>query len=143
MLTKRVIPFAVPREKVTSGEAWPQRLVVQIGRDRELLRLRAKIIHSAGYTVHSIFPEEATAEVRKTLGGRVWVFCHTLEFYELALLATAIRNSCPADKLLRLTGLNNTQQPVDLFDEWLDSVRGVDELLQVVGRLVKRSSLSH
>jgi hypothetical protein len=116
---------------------------VQIGRDRELLRLRAKIIHSAGYTVHSIFPEEATATVRKVSGGRVWVFCHTLEFYELALLAVAIRSSCPADKLLRLTGLNaDIQQPQELFDELLDSVRGVDQLLQVVGRLVKQSALS-
>jgi hypothetical protein len=139
MLPRRVIPFTEPSEKVSPGAARPQ--LVQIGRDRELLRLRAKIIHSAGYTVHSIFPDEATAAVRKTLGGRVWIFCHTLEFYELALLAVAIRNSCPADKLLRLTGLNDIQQPQGLFDELLDSVRGVDELLQVVGRLVKQSAL--
>jgi hypothetical protein len=139
MLPKRVIPFTEPSEQGSPGGARPQ--LVQIGRDRELLRLRAKIIHSAGYTVHSIFPDEATAAVRKTLGGRVWVFCHTLEFYELALLAVAIRNSCPADKLLRLTGLNDIQQPQGLFDELLDSVRGVDELLHVVGRLVKQSSL--
>jgi hypothetical protein len=140
MLPRRVIPFAEPSEKVSLSAAWPQ--LVQIGRDRELLRLRAKIIHSAGYTVHSIFPDEATAVVRKTRGGRVWVFCHTLEFYDLALLAVAIRSSCPADKLLRLTGLNDIQQPQGLFDELLDAVRGVDELLQVVGRLVKQSALS-
>jgi hypothetical protein len=141
MLPRRVIPIAEPSEKVSSGAAGPQ--LVQIGRDRELLRLRAKIIHSAGYTVHSVFPEEATATVRKVSGGRVWVFCHTLEFYELALLAVAIRSSCPADKLLRLTGLNaDIQQPQELFDELLDSVRGVDQLLQVVGRLVKQSALS-
>jgi hypothetical protein len=69
MLPRRVIPFTEPSEKVSPGAARPQ--LVQIGRDRELLRLRAKIIHSAGYTVHSIFPDEATAAVRKTLGGRV------------------------------------------------------------------------
>jgi hypothetical protein len=140
MLPRSVIPFAEPSEKVSSGAAGPQ--LVQIGRDRELLRLRAKIIHSAGYTVHSIFPDEATARVRKVSGGRVWVFCHTLEFHELALLAVAIRSSCPADKLLRLTGLNaDIQQPQELFDELLDAVRGVDELLQAVGRLVKQSAL--
>jgi hypothetical protein len=138
MLPRRVIPFAVPSEKVSSGAARPQ--LVQIGRDRELLRLRAKIIHSAGYTVHSISPDEATATVRNVSGSRVWLFCHTLEFHELALLAVAIRSSCPADKLLRLTGLNDIQQPQGLFDEWLDSVRGVDELLQVVGRVVKQSA---
>jgi hypothetical protein len=139
MLLRRVIPFAEPTDKVSAGGARPQ--LVQVGRDRELLRLRAKIIHSAGYTVHSIFPEEATATVRNVSGGRVWVFCHTLEFYELATLAVAIRNSCPADKLLRLTGLSDIQQPQGLFDEWLDSVRGVDQLLHTVGRLVKRSAL--
>ncbi|HXP10368.1 MAG TPA: hypothetical protein VN828_17840 [Acidobacteriaceae bacterium] len=142
MLPKRVIPFAEPRVKVSLEDALPQRLVVQIGRDRELLRLRAKLIHSSGYTVHSIFPEEATAEVRKTLGSRVWVFCHTLEFYELTLLAVAIRNSCPADRLLRLAGLNNMQQPQGLFDGWLDSVRGVDELLRAVDRMMKQPALS-
>jgi hypothetical protein len=141
MLLRRVNPFAEPSEKVSSGAAPPQ--LVQIGRDRELLRLRAKIIHYAGYFVHSISPDEATATVRNVSGGRVWVFCHTLEFYELALLAAALRNSCPADKLLRLTGLHDIQQPQGLFDELLDSVRGVDELLQVVGRLVKQSALSH
>jgi hypothetical protein len=140
MLPRRVIPFAEPSEKVSPGPVRPQ--LVQVGRDRELLRLRAKIIHSAGYTVHSIFPGEATATIRKVSGGRVWVFCHTLEFYELALLAVGIRHSCPADKLLRLTGLNDIQQPQGLFDEWLDSVRGVDELLHVVGRLVEPPALS-
>jgi hypothetical protein len=140
MLLRRVIPFAEPSEKVSASAARPQ--LVQIGHDRELLRLRAKIIHSAGYTVHSIFPDEATATVRKVSGSRVWVFCHTLEFYELALLAVAIRNSCPADKLLRLIGLSGIQQPQGLFDELLDSVRGVDELLQVVGRLVKQSTVT-
>jgi hypothetical protein len=140
MSPRRVIPFAVLSEKVFSGAARPQ--LVQVGRDRELLRLRAKIIHSAGYTVYSIFPDEATATVRNVSGSRVWVFCHTLEFYELALLAVAIRSSCPADKLLRLTGPNDIQHPQGLFDEWLDSVRGVDQLLQVVGRLVKQSALS-
>ncbi len=139
MLPRRVIPFAQPSEKVSPGAARPP--LVQVGRDRELLRLRAKIIHSAGYTVHSIFPDEATATVCKVSGSMVWVFCHTLEFYELALLAVAIRHSCPADKLLRLTGLNDIQQPQGLFDELLDSVRGVDELLQVVGRLAKQSAL--
>ena len=59
-----------------------------------------------------MFPDEATAEVQKERGGRVWVFCHTLELYELALLAVAIRNSCPSDKLLRLSGLNDVEQPL-------------------------------
>ena len=135
MLPRRVIPFKEPSEKVSLGTARPQ--LVQIGRDRELMRLRAKIIHSAGYTVHSIFPEEATATVRNVSGGRVWVFCHTLEFYELALLAVAIRRERPADRLLRLSGLNDIRQVPGLFDELLEPVKGVDDLLRVVGNLAK------
>jgi hypothetical protein len=144
MLPRSVIPFAEPREKVSPGGT--QRLVVQIGRDRELLRLRAKIIHAAGHPIHSFLPDEATAEVRKPRGDRVWVFCHTLEFYELAVLGVAIRSSSPADKLLGLTSPSDMHQPQGvpqgLFDELLDAVLGVDELLHVVGRLVKQPALS-
>ena len=102
MLAGRVISFTEPRDPHFQFAGAPS-IVIQIGRDQELLRLRAKIISSAGYTVHSMTPDQATAEVRKDTRPKVWVFCHTLEFYELALLAVAIRNSWPADKLLRLS----------------------------------------
>ena len=112
--------------------------VLQIGRDQELLRLRAKIISCAGYAVQSMTPDQVPAEIRKACGPRVWVFCHTLDFYELALLAVAIRNSHPADKLLRLTSLNDTQQAPGLFDELLEPIVGVDELLRAVAALAQR-----
>jgi hypothetical protein len=99
--------------------------------------LRAKIISSAGYTVQSMSPDQVPAEIRKAPGPRVWVFCHTLDSYELALLAVVIRNARPADKLLRLTGLNDTQQAPGLFDELLEPIMGVDELLRVVAALAQ------
>jgi len=105
------------------------------------LRLRAKIISCAGYTVQSLTPDHVPAQVRETGGPRVWVFCHTLDFYELALLAVAIRNSYPEDKLLRLTSLNDTQQAPGLFDELLEPIMGVDELLRVVAALAQRPSV--
>jgi hypothetical protein len=111
--------------------------VVQIGRDEELLRLRAKVLSAAGYTVYSMAPDEATAELKKTRGACVWVFCHTLEFYELALLAVAIRKERSTDKLLRLTGLNDIRQVPVLFDELLEPVKGVDDLLRAVADLAK------
>ncbi len=102
MLPGRVLPFV---ERVDACSQATERfcIVVQVGRDRELLRLRARIIQSAGHSVHSVTPDEAVAEVQKARAAQVWVFCHTLEFYELALLAVAIRQSRPADKLLRLS----------------------------------------
>jgi hypothetical protein len=115
-------------------------MVVQIGRDPELLHLRARIISSAGYTVHSVSPNEATAEIRKARAGQVWVFCHTLEFYELALLAAAVRNNCPKDKLLRLSGLNEIELAPGLFDELFEPVNGVEDLLQVVAALADEAS---
>jgi hypothetical protein len=137
MLPRRIIPFINPTKSCRQGTERPQ-AVLQVGRDRELLRLRAKIISCAGYTVQSMTPDQVPAEIRETPGPRVWVFCHTLDFYELALLAVAIRNSHPADKLLRLTSLNDTQQAPGLFDELLEPIMGVDELLRVVAALAQR-----
>jgi hypothetical protein len=133
MLPGRVLPFLIP----VDHPAEQQNTIVQIGRDEELLRLRAMVISSAGYTVHSMTPDQATRELQKAQGARVWVFCHTLEFYELALLAVAIRRERPADRLLRLSGLNDIRQVPGLFDELLEPVKGVDDLLRVVGNLAK------
>jgi hypothetical protein len=137
MLPGRVIPFLVPVDPPYSAAEAPS-IVVQIGRDEELLRLRAMVISSAGYTVHSMTPDRATAELKKAEGARVWVFCHTLEFYELALLAVAVRKERPTDKLLRLTGLNDSRQVPGLFDELLEPVKGVDDLLRMVTDLAKQ-----
>ena len=137
MLPRRVIPF-INRSNSRRQNADRPQTVFQIGRDQELLRLRAKIISCAGYTVQSMTPDQVPAEVRKASGPRVWVFCHTLDSYELALLAVAIRNRHPADKLLRLTGLNDIGQAPGLFDELLEPIMGVDELLRVVAALAQR-----
>jgi hypothetical protein len=141
MLSGRIIPFVPFGDRHCEG-AEPPQIVIQIGRDRELLRLRAKVIGSAGYTVYSMTPDETTAEIRKARGARVWLFCHTLEFYELALLAVAIRSSWPEDKLLRLNGLNDMGQAPGLFDELLEPVQGVDDLIRAVAELAKQSSAS-
>jgi hypothetical protein len=101
------------------------------------LRLREKIISCAGYTVQSMTPDQVTAEIRKAHGPRIWVFCHTLDFYELALLAVAVRNAHPADKLLRLTRLNDIGQAPGLFDELLEPIKGVDDLLRVLAALAQ------
>ncbi len=136
MLPGRVLPFLTP---VKPSDSAPEesKSVVQVGRDRELLRLRAMVISKAGYTVHSMTPDQVTAELKKADGLRVWVFCHTLEFYELALLGVAVRTERPADKLLRLTGLNDVQLP-GLFDELLEPIKGVDDLLRMVAVLARQ-----
>ena len=139
MLAKRVIPFTGTGDPHSEVAGRPQ-MVIQIGRDQELLRLRARIFSSAGYTVYSMTPNEATAEIRKVRSPQIWLFCHTLESYELALLAVAVRSSRPGDKLLRLTGLNDSVLAPGLFDELFEPVNGVDDLLQVVAGLAKQAS---
>jgi hypothetical protein len=136
MLPGRVIPFTLPADPPCSTAERPN-IVVQIGRDGELLRLRAKVMSSAGLTVHSMTPDQATRELKSAQGVRVWVFCHTLEFYELALLAVAIRKDRPSDKLLRLAGLNDIRQVPGLFDELVEPVMGVDDLLRLVAALAQ------
>jgi hypothetical protein len=135
MLPGRVIPFTASESPSHGAERIHK--VLQIGRDGELLRLRAKVLCSAGYTVHSMTPDQAPAELSKANGTLVWVFCHTLEFYELALLAVAIRNGRPADKLLRMNNLNDIGQLPGLFDGFLEPAHSVDKLLQAVGDLAK------
>jgi hypothetical protein len=87
-------------------------------------------------------PDQVPVEIRETCGPRVWVFCHTLDFYDLALLAVAIRNSHPADKLLRLSGLDDTGQAPGLFDQLLEPITGIDELLRVVAALAQHPPVS-
>ena len=139
MLPGRVIPFSGRSHPQSRLGGQPQ-FVVQIGRDAELLRLRARIISSAGYTVHSMTPDQAVAEIRNARAAQVWVFCHTLEFYELALLAVAVRNCRPEDKLLRLTGLNDPQMAPGLFDELFEPINDIDDLLRAVADLANQPS---
>ena len=132
----RVIPFSLPIDPLPSPHSDQPNIVVQIGRDEELLRLRAMVMTTAGYTVHSMTPDQANGELKKVQGIRVWVFCHTLEFYELALLALAIRKERPVDKLLRLSGLNDIRQVPGLFDDLLEPVKGVDDLLELLWKIL-------
>lgn len=139
MLQGRLLPFTdtcLPHDRLTR----PLQRVVQIGRDEELLRLRAKLIDSAGFTVLSLSPDEAPAEVRRGLRSKVWLFCHTLEIYELAVLAAAVRNQCPGDKLLRMTGLDDIAERSGLFDELIKPLDGVDDLLRAVTDLARQAS---
>jgi hypothetical protein len=141
MLPAKVIPInssTTPDPLAAQG----RQIVSQVGRDQELMRLRARVLGTAGYTVHSMTPNKAVSEVRRPGAPHVWVFCHTLEFYEVALLAVAIRDSRPGDKLLRLAGLVDIAQAPGLFDQLLEPVKGVDDLLRAVDDLAKASSLS-
>ena len=137
MPPRRVIPF-INRSNTRPRGAERHQTVIQIGRDEELLRLRAKIITCAGYKVQSMTPDQVPAEIREARRPRVWVFCHTLDFCELALLAVAIRARHPADMLLRLTSLNDIQQAPGLFDVLLEPITGVEELLRAVAALAQR-----
>jgi hypothetical protein len=64
MLPGRVLPFVEPVDPYSQATE-RFRIIVQVGRDQELLRLRATVIRSAGHSVHSVTPDEAVAEVRK------------------------------------------------------------------------------
>jgi hypothetical protein len=109
--------------------------VIQIGRDEEVSRFRAIFLASAGYTVRSLKPEQATRELGRDRGAKIWLLCHTLQFHESALLAALIRGQAPADKLLRVISLHSMVETAELFDELLEPVGSVDVLLRTVAQL--------
>jgi hypothetical protein len=142
MLPGRVIPFTEQSHPFSEIPQQPP-TVVLVGRDSELLSLRARVIGDAGYVVQFITPDHAAAELRKARSAQLWVFCQTLEFYDLLVLAVAIRRSWPQHKLVRLTGFDDIGRVPGLFDESLEPVTGVDDLLRVIGNLAKQSFRSN
>ena len=135
----RVIPFlsALDRSHQATGE---DDLIVQVGRDKELCRLRGRVISSAGFQVRSVSPEELARELQSPRDARVWLFCHTLEFYEHEVLAAAVRRSRPSAKLLRLKGIHPVGSMTELFDQSLEASESVDTLLWVVSCLARREA---
>jgi hypothetical protein len=130
----KVILFSASADPRTPSGGQPP-VVVQIGRDEELLRLRALNISAAGYCVHSMTPNQVAAELEHADAFRVWVFCNTLESYELAMLALGIRYARPGDKLLRLSSPNDTALVTGFFDELLNPMKSVEDLLRTVADL--------
>ena len=131
MIPGRVIPFSQQSDRCQTS-ARTLLSIVQVSGDRELSRLREKVLVSAGHSVLSIRPDELAAASTVSREPRVWIFCHTIEFYELASMAVTVRRMRPADKLLLLTGLNDTGQVPIAFDGRLDPVAGLTGLLQTV-----------
>ncbi len=115
-------------------------LVLQVSRDQELAKLRAKVIGAAGFSVRSFIPEQIEPAFQANYGDRVWVFCHTLETYEHAALAVAVRRRWPAAKLLRLKGISGFGQAAGLFDYSLEASDTIDTLLRVIADLAHRSA---
>jgi hypothetical protein len=140
MPSGRFVPFAEPAGPRSLAADAPYQ-IVQVGRDRELLHLRGRIISAAGYSVVSLAPSEATEEIPRARDATVWLFCHTLEFYELSPLAVSIRRRRRHDKLLRLAGLDDVGLPPGVFDGLLDPLEGVDDLLQMVASLAKQATV--
>jgi hypothetical protein len=134
MVPARVIPFTSPGNiNSHRGQA-----VIQISRDEELSRLRAVFLGNTGYAVYSFEPDQASWELRRDRGAKIWLLCHTLQFHEAALLAAEIRGHSPADKLLRLISLHSMTEAFELFDESLEPVGSVDELLRTVAGLARQ-----
>ena len=65
MLSGRVIPFSLPLVPPCSAVEQAN-VVVQIGRDEELLQLRAKVMSSAGLTVTSMTPDQAPGNSKES-----------------------------------------------------------------------------
>ena len=126
MAQRRLIPFDAAEKQPRYAE------VVQLSRDPHLSELRARVLASAGLQVHSVSPEEIGKQFEVSQPPQIWIFCHSIDFHEFVALAALVRRVHPADKLLRLCGLDDMLAPSRLVDHSLEPPTTVDELLRAV-----------
>ena len=126
MAQKKLIPFEVEEKQPRYAT------VIQLSRDPHLSGLRARVLASAGLQVCSVFPDEIGTQLAGSQSPQIWIFCHSIHFHEFVALAAIVRRTHPEDKLLRLSGLDDTLAPAKLVDGSLEPPTTVEELLRAV-----------
>jgi hypothetical protein len=109
--------------------------IFSIGRDRELLRQRERIIAGRSeLRVRSLSPEEAEAPARGTT-PHLWIFCNSVELAKLVYLASSIRRYSAGSRLLRLKGSLQSSFEDSLFHWVLPASEGIEPFLKAVSTL--------
>jgi hypothetical protein len=107
--------------------------VISVGRDRELLRSRERIIREhSELSIRSMSPEEAEGWVRCDK-PRLWIFCGSIEISRLVYLACSVRRYSRHSRLV-LDSLRPAGFESSLFDGIVRSGREAEALLEAVSR---------
>ncbi len=108
--------------------------IISVGSDRELLRLRERLLHRVGRCILSMPPENAEIESHSAK-TRLWLFCNTVDLDELLYLASNVRRYSPGSRLLLLEGVRPVRFEAPLFHRVLEATDGIDTLLAAVSEL--------
>lgn len=111
------------------------RLVISIGEDEALLKLRELVLRHNGYSVASLGVDQAASQSKST-EPNLWIFCSSVEFSNLLYLASNVRRYSPGSKLLLLEGTRGVGVEGTLFHGVLPATGGVDVMLKTIRELL-------
>jgi DNA-binding NtrC family response regulator len=112
--------------------------VLLIGNDEDLVKLRGKILRSAGFEVHEVTTDAAAKTALQTDGVRVAVLCHTLRDGQLNNVLDQMEGmDQPARVVLLLrSGVKSQARALESADIALDPTDGPARLITAVQELM-------
>ena len=108
-------------------------VVLSVGRDPELLRLRSALLRSAGYNVRTEPDSALTTEVLENADFDLIILCHTIPDDDRWRLISDIRSCDQSMPILLLRANGETL----LHPAELHSLDGPEALIEKVGKLLK------
>jgi hypothetical protein len=131
MSSPKVLSFKTP---FGAGPMPKPHAVISVGRNGEVLRLREGLLSSRGRPVQSLTPEQAETEAHSA-DPHVWIFCSSVELFQIVYLACSIRRYSPESRLLLFEDLRLAGFEGALFHKVLKSADGPNALLTALDEM--------
>lgn len=112
--------------------------VLLIGNDEDLVKLRGKVLKSAGFETHEATTDAAAKASLHAAGVRVVVLCHTLRDGQLNKVLDQVEGLNPPAKVVLLlrSGVRSDSQAMESSDIVLDPTDGPTGLIAAVRKLM-------
>jgi hypothetical protein len=108
--------------------------VISVGKDKQILHMRAKLLIHGGYSVRSMAPEDAETDARSPTRC-VWIFCSSVDLAQLIYLACSIRRYSHSSRLLLIEGSRPIKFEAALFHRVLKDEDGGSTLIAAVSEM--------
>jgi hypothetical protein len=131
MSSPKVLSFKTP----PVPESMLKPAVISVGRNERLLRDREGLLSGCGRFVQSMSPEQAETEAHSA-EAHLWIFCSSVELFQIVFLACNIRRYSPQSKLLLCEDLRPVGFERALFHKVLKPADGPDALLTAIVEMV-------